>query len=123
MLYFNFHENTFVFAPYAFLSSPAELIFLIFDTHAGSGVVCTFKDKTYNPGDSWHPYLEPFGLMFCMRCLCTEVLSPHLLLLVKHIKEYYNEFLNCPRNSGLMEPMPVICSLSHFPFIERPCQV
>ncbi|KAF3706453.1 Chordin-like protein 2 Precursor [Channa argus] len=38
----------------------------------GSGVVCTFKDKTYNPGDNWHPYLEPFGFMFCMRCICTE---------------------------------------------------
>ncbi|XP_022618265.1 chordin-like protein 2 isoform X2 [Seriola dumerili] len=38
----------------------------------GSGVVCTFKDKTYSPGDSWHPYLEPFGFMFCMRCVCTE---------------------------------------------------
>uniref|UniRef100_A0A087YND7 Chordin-like 2 n=1 Tax=Poecilia formosa TaxID=48698 RepID=A0A087YND7_POEFO len=38
----------------------------------GSGVVCTFKDKTYRPGDSWHPYLEPFGYMFCMRCVCTE---------------------------------------------------
>ncbi|XP_060792036.1 chordin-like protein 2 isoform X2 [Neoarius graeffei] len=33
---------------------------------------CTFKEKTYSPGDSWHPYLEPFGLMFCMRCACTE---------------------------------------------------
>lgn len=41
--------------------------------HTGSGVVCTFKNKTYNQGDSWHPYLEPFGLMFCMRCVCTEV--------------------------------------------------
>uniref|UniRef100_A0A3P8WYD3 Chordin-like 2 n=1 Tax=Cynoglossus semilaevis TaxID=244447 RepID=A0A3P8WYD3_CYNSE len=38
----------------------------------GSKVVCTFKDETYSPGDSWHPYLEPFGLMLCMRCLCTE---------------------------------------------------
>ncbi|KAF3705989.1 Chordin-like protein 2 [Channa argus] len=28
--------------------------------------------KTYNPGDNWHPYLEPFGLMFCMRSICTE---------------------------------------------------
>ncbi|XP_029925385.1 chordin-like protein 2 [Myripristis murdjan] len=37
-----------------------------------SGVLCTFKDKTYSPGDSWHPYLEPFGFMFCMRCVCTE---------------------------------------------------
>ncbi|XP_037834952.1 chordin-like protein 2 isoform X2 [Kryptolebias marmoratus] len=38
----------------------------------GSGVLCTFKDKTYSPGDSWHPYLEPFGFMFCMRCVCAE---------------------------------------------------
>lgn len=38
----------------------------------GPGVVCTFKNKTYNPGDSWHPFLEPFGLMFCMKCVCTE---------------------------------------------------
>ncbi|XP_030638516.1 chordin-like protein 2 [Chanos chanos] len=37
-----------------------------------SGVLCTFKEKTYSPGDSWHPYLEPFGFMFCMRCACTE---------------------------------------------------
>ncbi|KAJ8266576.1 hypothetical protein GJAV_G00132060 [Gymnothorax javanicus] len=37
-----------------------------------SGVFCTFKEKTYSPGDSWHPYLEPYGIMFCMRCACTE---------------------------------------------------
>ncbi|XP_026794232.2 chordin-like protein 2 [Pangasianodon hypophthalmus] len=35
-------------------------------------MLCTFKEKTYSPGDSWHPYLEPFGFMFCMRCSCTE---------------------------------------------------
>ncbi|XP_054611150.1 chordin-like protein 2 isoform X2 [Dunckerocampus dactyliophorus] len=39
----------------------------------GSGVACTFKDKRFNPGDSWHPFLEPFGLMLCMRCSCTEM--------------------------------------------------
>lgn len=38
----------------------------------GSGAVCTFKNKNYTSGDSWHPYLEPFGFMFCMRCVCTE---------------------------------------------------
>ncbi|XP_068600951.1 chordin-like protein 2 [Brachionichthys hirsutus] len=38
----------------------------------GAGAVCTFKDKTYSPGDSWHPYLEPFGLVFCLRCVCKE---------------------------------------------------
>lgn len=51
-----------------------QLILPTVDTHAGSGLLCTFKDKTYSPGDSWHPYLEPFGLMFCVRCVCTEVL-------------------------------------------------
>ncbi|XP_073680879.1 chordin-like protein 2 [Garra rufa] len=38
----------------------------------GKSVFCTFKEKMYRPGDSWHPYLEPFGFMFCMRCTCTE---------------------------------------------------
>ncbi|KAL6098532.1 chrdl2 [Pungitius sinensis] len=38
----------------------------------GPAVLCTFKDKTYSPGDSWHPYLEPLGFMFCMRCVCSE---------------------------------------------------
>ncbi|KAK6486039.1 chordin-like protein 2 isoform X1 [Huso huso] len=33
---------------------------------------CTFKEKRYNPGDSWHPYLEPHGFMFCIRCTCAE---------------------------------------------------
>lgn len=51
-----------------------QLILPTVDTHAGSGLLCTFKDKTYSPGDSWHPYLEPFGLMLCVRCVCTEVL-------------------------------------------------
>ncbi len=45
----------------------------MFVLHTVSGVFCTFKEKTYRPGDSWHPYLEPFGFMFCMRCTCTEV--------------------------------------------------
>ncbi|XP_020319295.1 chordin-like protein 2 isoform X3 [Oncorhynchus kisutch] len=41
-------------------------------TRKVSSVFCTFKEKTYSPGDSWHPYLEPFGFMFCMRCSCTK---------------------------------------------------
>lgn len=52
----------------------SQLILPTADTHAGSGVLCAFKDKTYSPGDSWHPYLEPRGLMLCVRCVCTEVL-------------------------------------------------
>ncbi|KAJ7996676.1 hypothetical protein DPEC_G00239500 [Dallia pectoralis] len=41
-------------------------------TRKVSAVFCTFKEKTYSPGDSWHPYLEPFGLMLCMLCSCTK---------------------------------------------------
>ncbi|XP_077448701.1 chordin-like protein 2 [Stigmatopora argus] len=39
---------------------------------SGSGLLCTFKDKTFKPGDSWHPFLEPFGLILCIRCSCSE---------------------------------------------------
>uniref|UniRef100_A0A8C5GQ79 Chordin-like protein 2 n=1 Tax=Gouania willdenowi TaxID=441366 RepID=A0A8C5GQ79_GOUWI len=41
-------------------------------------ISCTYKNPfhtfppTFSPGQSWHPYLEPFGFMFCMRCLCSE---------------------------------------------------
>ncbi|CAL8267586.1 unnamed protein product [Merluccius merluccius] len=41
-------------------------------TKESGTTTCTFKDKTFSPGDSWHPYLEPFGFMFCMRCMCME---------------------------------------------------
>ncbi|XP_062867944.1 chordin-like protein 2 [Trichomycterus rosablanca] len=46
-------------------------------THAGQSrkipaVSCKFKEKSFSPGESWHPYLEPFGFMFCIRCTCTE---------------------------------------------------
>ncbi|MBZ3873218.1 Chordin-like protein 2 [Sciurus carolinensis] len=33
---------------------------------------CLFHGKKYSPGDSWHPYLEPQGLMYCLRCTCSE---------------------------------------------------
>ncbi|XP_051782533.1 chordin-like protein 2 [Erpetoichthys calabaricus] len=37
-----------------------------------SETLCTFQEKKYHPGDSWHPYLEPHGLMFCIRCTCSQ---------------------------------------------------
>uniref|UniRef100_A0A8C4RVY9 Chordin-like 2 n=1 Tax=Erpetoichthys calabaricus TaxID=27687 RepID=A0A8C4RVY9_ERPCA len=40
---------------------------------ASSETLCTFQEKKYHPGDSWHPYLEPHGLMFCIRCTCSQV--------------------------------------------------
>lgn len=58
--------------------------------HPGSGLLCTFKDKTYSPGDSWHPYLEPFGFMFCMRCVCTEVSNDLNTLYPSHNKLLVN---------------------------------
>ncbi|NXN97945.1 CRDL2 protein, partial [Rhinopomastus cyanomelas] len=35
-------------------------------------VFCDFNGKKYSPGESWHPYLEPQGLMYCIRCSCAE---------------------------------------------------
>ncbi|XP_037543496.1 chordin-like protein 2 [Nematolebias whitei] len=60
-------KGTFMFFSFLLWFGPAEL-----KPRRGSGVVCTFKDKTFSPGDSWHPYLEPFGFMFCVRCVCAE---------------------------------------------------
>ncbi|XP_019358651.1 PREDICTED: chordin-like protein 2 isoform X2 [Gavialis gangeticus] len=36
------------------------------------GMFCDFNGKKYSPGESWHPYLEPQGLMYCIRCTCLE---------------------------------------------------
>uniref|UniRef100_A0A8C3FAK1 Chordin like 2 n=1 Tax=Chrysemys picta bellii TaxID=8478 RepID=A0A8C3FAK1_CHRPI len=33
---------------------------------------CDFNGKKYGPGESWHPYLEPQGLTYCIRCTCLE---------------------------------------------------
>lgn len=38
----------------------------------GPAVVCRFKDKSFNPGETWHPHLEPFGLVYCLQCLCSQ---------------------------------------------------
>lgn len=37
-----------------------------------SGKVCLFGEKIYTPGQSWHPYLEPQGTIYCVRCTCSE---------------------------------------------------
>ncbi|XP_034374759.1 chordin-like protein 2 isoform X2 [Arvicanthis niloticus] len=36
------------------------------------GKVCLFGEKIYTPGQSWHPYLEPQGTIYCVRCTCSE---------------------------------------------------
>lgn len=38
-----------------------------------SDTYCVFQDKKYRVGERWHPYLEPYGLVYCVNCLCSEV--------------------------------------------------
>ncbi|XP_073404615.1 chordin-like protein 2 isoform X3 [Dendrobates tinctorius] len=33
---------------------------------------CLFHGKKYSLGESWHPYLEPQGVVYCIRCTCSE---------------------------------------------------
>ncbi|XP_051707000.1 chordin-like protein 2 isoform X2 [Oryctolagus cuniculus] len=42
------------------------------DGSRGPDMFCLFHGKRYSPGESWHPYLEPQGLMYCLRCTCSE---------------------------------------------------
>ncbi|XP_059832860.1 chordin-like protein 2 isoform X2 [Hypanus sabinus] len=37
-----------------------------------SDTFCMFEDKKYRMGESWHPYLEPYGFVYCINCLCSE---------------------------------------------------
>ncbi|XP_075813591.1 chordin-like protein 1 isoform X2 [Microtus pennsylvanicus] len=37
-----------------------------------SETYCVFQDKKYRVGEKWHPYLEPYGLVYCVNCICTE---------------------------------------------------
>nr|XP_056714634.1 chordin-like protein 2 [Euleptes europaea] len=42
------------------------------DATADLDLFCLFNGQRYNPGDSWHPYLEPHGVMYCIKCTCFE---------------------------------------------------
>nr|XP_060622968.1 chordin-like protein 2 [Anolis sagrei ordinatus] len=33
---------------------------------------CPFHGRKYKAGESWHPYLEPQGVMYCLRCTCSQ---------------------------------------------------
>ncbi|KAF6389805.1 chordin like 1 [Rhinolophus ferrumequinum] len=37
-----------------------------------SETYCMFQDKKYRVGERWHPYLEPYGLVYCVNCICLE---------------------------------------------------
>ncbi|XP_020845229.1 chordin-like protein 2 [Phascolarctos cinereus] len=58
------------------LSSLLGFVLLWFpsDTHPRTrpDMFCLFHGKRYALGESWHPYLEPQGLMYCLRCTCSE---------------------------------------------------
>lgn len=54
----------------------------------GPDMFCLFHGKRYSPGESWHPYLEPQGLMYCLRCTCSEVgSSGHGATCVRYVWE------------------------------------
>uniref|UniRef100_A0ABI7XAT5 Chordin like 1 n=1 Tax=Felis catus TaxID=9685 RepID=A0ABI7XAT5_FELCA len=38
-----------------------------------SETYCVFQDKKYRVGERWHPYLEPYGLVYCVNCICSEL--------------------------------------------------
>ncbi|NP_001158471.1 neuralin precursor [Saccoglossus kowalevskii] len=33
---------------------------------------CSFGDLGYSSGESWHPYLQPIGYLYCITCTCRE---------------------------------------------------
>ncbi|KAJ8246912.1 hypothetical protein GJAV_G00256720 [Gymnothorax javanicus] len=33
---------------------------------------CLFQEKKYKVGERWHPYLEPYGYVYCINCICSE---------------------------------------------------
>lgn len=37
-----------------------------------SDTFCMFQDKRYRMGEHWHPYLEPYGFVYCINCACSE---------------------------------------------------
>ncbi|XP_049636264.1 chordin-like protein 2 isoform X1 [Suncus etruscus] len=50
------------------------LLWFPLDAHARArpDLFCLFHGKRYSPGESWHPYLEPQGVMYCLRCTCSQ---------------------------------------------------
>ncbi|MGH0135118.1 UNVERIFIED_CONTAM: hypothetical protein FKN15_057084 [Acipenser sinensis] len=37
-----------------------------------SDTLCVFQDKKYRAGERWHPFLEPYGFVYCINCVCSE---------------------------------------------------
>ncbi|KAL4631184.1 chordin-like protein 1 [Arapaima gigas] len=37
-----------------------------------SDSLCVFQDKKYKMGERWHPFLEPYGYVYCINCFCSD---------------------------------------------------
>ncbi|KAM8753332.1 chordin-like protein 1 isoform 5-T5 [Rhynchonycteris naso] len=66
-----------------------------------SETYCMFQDKKYRVGERWHPYLEPYGLVYCVNCICSEngnVLCSRVRCPSLHcLSPVYIPHLCCPR--------------------------
>uniref|UniRef100_A0A8D2N2Q5 VWFC domain-containing protein n=1 Tax=Zonotrichia albicollis TaxID=44394 RepID=A0A8D2N2Q5_ZONAL len=74
---------------------------------AGPEAFCDFNGKKYSPGESWHPYLEPQGLMYCIRCSCNEARPCPALPCASPVTEPQQCCPRCPEPpspSGLRAP-------------------
>ncbi|XP_063160825.1 chordin-like protein 2, partial [Candoia aspera] len=74
----------------------------------GSEVSCAFHGKKYKAGESWHPYLEPQGVMYCLKCTCledTRVNCYQIECSVLHCPDLINEpHQCCPKCLDLHAP-------------------
>ncbi|XP_067951027.1 chordin-like isoform X3 [Watersipora subatra] len=44
-----------------------------------SNVGCEFGEARYDIDSQWHPILEPYGVMYCLKCSCEAVIKKGLL--------------------------------------------
>ncbi|KAF3812546.1 hypothetical protein GH733_019348 [Mirounga leonina] len=75
-----------------------------------SETYCVFQDKKYRVGERWHPYLEPYGLVYCVNCICSEngnVLCSRVRCPSLHcLSPVHIPHLCCPRCPGVPLPLP-----------------
>lgn len=74
-----------------------------------SETYCMFQDKKYRVGEKWHPYLEPYGLVYCVNCICSEngnVLCSRVRCPTLHcLSPVHIPHLCCPRCPDSLPPM------------------
>ncbi|XP_025030707.1 chordin-like protein 2 [Python bivittatus] len=80
------------------LRAGCPLLLLALQIGAGPEVSCTFHGKKYKAGESWHPNLEPQGVMYCLKCTCledTRVNCHQIACPVLHCPDLINEPQQC----------------------------